>query len=204
MAGVPELVLKRSRREQKHGAAKRNSAIQGDAERAANAKEAKTREKQYLAEYEALERDTIQKEREAKASDNYYLRPESNVVFAIRVRGVVEVSPKFHKVLQLLRLPQLHNGVFIRLNKATISMLRLVELCVASGFESETIRGLLYKRSFCKVNKQRVPIMDNTVIAGSLGKYGIKSVPDRIHEIFTCDDNFNQINNFLWSVSSAI
>ena len=48
MAGVPELVLKRSRREQKHGAAKRNSAIQGDAERAANAKEAKAREKQYF------------------------------------------------------------------------------------------------------------------------------------------------------------
>jgi hypothetical protein len=48
-----------------------------------------------------------------------------------------------------------------------------------------------------------VPIMHNAIIAESLGKYGIKSVPDLIHEIFTCDDNFNQTNNFLWSVSSV-
>ena len=45
MAGEPELVLKRARREQKRDAAKRDSAIQDDAERAANTKEAKAREK---------------------------------------------------------------------------------------------------------------------------------------------------------------
>ena len=200
MAGVPESVLKRVRREQKRDAAIRNAAVQSDAERAANAKEAAANEKKYLAEYEALERATIQKEREAKASGNFYLRPESNVVFAIRVRGIVGVSPKVRKVLQLLRLRQLHNGVFIRLNKATINMLRLVEPFVAYGYPNlKTIRGLLYKRGFCKINKQRVPIMDNAVIAGSLGKYGIKSVPDLIHEIFTCGDNFKQANNFLWT-----
>merc|ERR1712046_562570 len=141
----------------------------------------------------------ISKEREAKASGNYFLRPESKVVFAIRVRGIVGVSPKVRKVLKLLRLRQLHNGVFIRLNKATINMLRLVEPFVAYGYPNlKTIRGLLYKRGFCKINKQRIPIMDNAVIAGSLGKYGIKSVPDLIHEIFTCGDNFKQANNFLW------
>ena len=201
MAGIPETVIKRTKRRQKREAAKRNAAVQDEAERTANASAAFAREKEYLAKYEALERETIAKEREAKAAGNYYLQPESKVVFAIRVRGIVGVSPKVRKVLQLLRLRQLHNGVFIRLNKATINMLRLVEPFVAYGYPNlKTIRGLLYKRGFCKINKQRVPIMDNAVIAGSLGNLGIKSVPDLIHEIFTCGDNFKQANNFLWLV----
>merc|ERR1712232_27400 len=78
-------------------------------------------------------------------------------------------------------------------------MLRLVEPFVAYGYPNlKTIRGLIYKRGFCKINKQRVPIMDNAVINGSLGKYGISSVPDLIHEIYTCGPHFKQANNFLW------
>merc|ERR1711981_296955 len=111
--------------------------------------EALDRERAYLAEYEALERETINKEREAKAGGNFFLRPESKVVFAVRVRGIVGVSPKVRKVLQLLRLRQLHNGVFIRLNKATINMLRLVEPFVAYGYPNlKTIRGLLTNAVF--------------------------------------------------------
>lgn len=43
------------------------------------------------------------------------------------------VSPRVRKILQLLRLRQIHNGTFIRLNKATIQMLRLVEPYIAWG-----------------------------------------------------------------------
>ena len=38
---------------------------------------------------------------------------------------VLQVSPKVKKVLQLFRLRQINNGVFIKLNKATINMLRI-------------------------------------------------------------------------------
>lgn len=43
------------------------------------------------------------------------------------------VSPRVRKILQLLRLRQINNGVFIKLNKATINMLRLVEPYIAWG-----------------------------------------------------------------------
>ena len=43
------------------------------------------------------------------------------------------VSPKVRKILQLFRLLQIHNGVFIKLNKATINMLRIVQPYVAYG-----------------------------------------------------------------------
>ena len=35
--------------------------------------------------------------REIKSNRNYFLWPESKVLFVIRVRGIVEVNPKVHK-----------------------------------------------------------------------------------------------------------
>ena len=43
------------------------------------------------------------------------------------------VSPKVRKVLQLLRLRQINNAVFVKLNKASINMLRIVEPYIAWG-----------------------------------------------------------------------
>lgn len=52
------------------------------------------------------------------------------VFFVYSINGV---SPKVRKILQLFRLLQIHNGVFIKLNKATINMLRIVQPYVAYG-----------------------------------------------------------------------
>ena len=43
------------------------------------------------------------------------------------------MHPKTRKILQLLRLRQIFNGVFLKVNKATINMLRRVEPYVAYG-----------------------------------------------------------------------
>ena len=51
-------------------------------------------------------------------------------LFVFSINGV---SPKVRKILQLFRLLQIHNGVFIKLNKATINMLRIVQPYVAYG-----------------------------------------------------------------------
>ena len=37
----------------------------------------------------------------------------------------LQVAPKVRKVLQLFRLRQINNGVFIKLNQATVNMLRI-------------------------------------------------------------------------------
>merc|ERR1712088_925638 len=44
-----------------------------------------------------------------------------------------QVSPKVKKVLRLFRLRQINNGVFIKLNKATINMLRICEPYITWG-----------------------------------------------------------------------
>jgi large subunit ribosomal protein L7e len=88
--------------------------------------------------------------------------------------------------MQLLRLRQLHNGVFVRLNKATVNMLRTVEPYIAYGYPSQrTIAKLIYKRGYGKVNGSRIPLTDNNIVETVLGKHGLVSVEDLVHEIAT-------------------
>jgi large subunit ribosomal protein L7e len=79
-------------------------------------------------------------------------------------------------------------------------MLKLVEPYVTYGTPNlKTVRELIYKRGLAKINKQRIPITDNAIIAQELGKYGIVCIEDLIHEIYTVGPNFKQANNFLWT-----
>jgi len=153
----------------------------------------------YAKEYRAKERDEIRLRRMAKRDGNFYVPAEAKLAFVIRIRGVNQVSPKVKKALQLLRLRQINNGVFVKLNKCTLNMLRLVEPFVAWGYPNlKTIRELIYKRGFAKVNHQRIAISNNEVVEESLGSCGIICVEDLIHEIFTVGPNFKKANNFLW------
>jgi len=109
------------------------------------------------------------------------------------------VSPKVKKILRLLRLRQIHNATFIRLNKSTINMLRLVEPYVAWGYPNlKSVRELIYKRGFAKVAGCRKALSDNAIIEKALGKYNIICMEDLIHEVFTVGPHFKQVNNFLW------
>merc|ERR1712212_1121732 len=154
----------------------------------------------YAKEYRAKERDEIRLRRMAKRDGNFYVPAEAKLAFVIRIRGVDQVSPKVKKALQLLRLRQINNGVFVKLNKSTLNMLRLVEPYIAWGYPNlKTIRELIYKRGFAKVNHQRIPISNNEVIEETLGATtDIICVEDLIHEIFTVGENFKKASNFLW------
>lgn len=57
----------------------------------------------------------------------------------------------------------------------------------------KTVRELIYKRGYGKVNRQRVPLSNNSVIENALGKYDILSVEDLVHEIFSVGPNFKQV-----------
>merc|ERR1711962_721882 len=71
----------------------------------------------YAKEYRAKERDEIRLRRIAKRDGNFYVPAEAKLAFVVRIRGVNQVSPKVKKALQLLRLRQINNGVFVKLNK---------------------------------------------------------------------------------------
>ncbi len=142
----------------------------------------------------------IRLKRAAKAKGGFYVEPEAKLVFVIRIRGLNGVAPKTRKILQLLRLRRINTGIFLRVNKATMNMLQKVEPYVAYGYPNlKTVRELIYKRGFGKVNKQRIALTDNSVVEGVLGeKCGIICTEDLVHEIFTVGPHFKEANNFLW------
>jgi hypothetical protein len=88
---------------------------------------------------------------------------------------------------------QIFNGVFLKVNKATVNMLLRVEPYVTYGYASflwnfdftngsllcmspflmhlhfrypnlKSVRELIYKRGFGKLNQQRIPLTDNSII----------------------------------------
>lgn len=108
--------------------------------------------------------------REAKRVGNFYVPDEPKLAFVIRIRGVNQIHPRPRKVLQLFRLRQINNGVFVKLNKATLQMLRIIDPYVAWGYPNlKTVHDLVYKRGFIKYNKRRVPITSNALIEKCLG-----------------------------------
>ncbi|GAA99349.1 uncharacterized protein L969DRAFT_93810 [Mixia osmundae IAM 14324] len=196
---VPETLLKKRKTNEK---AREERAAQASAvkkERKSKRTVIFKRAEQYVNEYQAAEREEIRLRRLAKSKGEFYVPAQPKVYFVIRMRGINEIAPKPRKILQLLRLLQINNGVFIKVNKATSEMLQLVEPYVTYGEPNlKSIRELIYKRGYGKINKQRIPLSDNAVIEKTLGDKGIISIEDLIHEIATCGPNFKQASNFLW------
>lgn len=144
--------------------------------------------------------EILKKQRtEAKEQGTFFLEPEAKVALIVRVRGINRMSPKVRKVLRLLRLRQLHNAVLIKVNKATIGMLKLVEPYIAMGYPSvATIKKLVCKRGYLKIDRQRIPLVSNDQVENLLGDYDIKSVGCMINELYTCGPNFTNVSSSLW------
>merc|ERR1711874_867763 len=148
--------LKRRKRQAENRANRAKLAVKAKVDKRRKRVETFKRAEKYAKEYQDQERDEIRLKRDAKKEGNYYVPAEPKLAFVMRIRGINQVSPKVRKVLQLLRLRQINNGVFIKINKATVNMLRLVEPYIAWGYPSlKTVRELIYKRGHAKIHGQR-------------------------------------------------
>merc|ERR1712139_667022 len=199
MPGVPESVLKKRKTQEKLAADK---AAAADAARKANKDKRvamyKSAEK-YVKEYRNMAKQRVRMHRQAKAAGNHYVEPEAKLMFVVRIRGLNDMHPKTKKILQIMRLRQMNMGVFMKVSKAATEMLKRVEPYLAYGYPNlKSVRELIYKRGFGKVNKQRLPLNDNSVVEAGLGKHGIICMEDFVHEIVTVGPHFTQANNFLW------
>merc|ERR1712096_27978 len=196
---VPESVLKKRKTQEKLAADK---AAAADAARKANKDKRvamyKSAEK-YVKEYRNMAKQRVRMHRQAKAAGNHYVEPEAKLMFVVRIRGLNDMHPKTKKILQIMRLRQINLGVFMKVSKAATEMLKRVEPYLAYGYPNlKSVRELIYKRGFGKVNKQRLPLNDNSVVEAGLGKHGIICMEDLVHEIVTVGPHFTQANNFLW------
>ncbi|KAK7475904.1 hypothetical protein BaRGS_00032872 [Batillaria attramentaria] len=157
------------------------------------------RAEKYVREYRAREADQLRLRRQARKTGNFYVPAEPKLAFVVRIRGINGVHPRPRKVLQLFRLRQINNGVFVKLNKATLNMLKIAEPYITWGVPNlKTVRELVYKRGYGKVDRQRVPLTDNAIIEKQLGSKDVLCMEDLIHELFTVGNNFKAASNFLW------
>lgn len=158
------------------------------------------RAEKYHLKYQQMAKLELQNQRQAKKHGNFHVPAEAKVAFVVRIRGINGLHPKPRKILQLFRLRQINNGMFIKLNKATINMLRIVEPYVMWGYpDLKTVRSLVYKRGFGRVDGQRVALTDNKIVEKALGRKGVMCTEDMIHQIFTCGSKFKAVTNFLWT-----
>jgi large subunit ribosomal protein L7e len=161
--------------------------------------QALARSKQYAAALVDAENAIIAQKERAVAEQAYYVPAEAKFALVLRIRGVTAIAPKVRKILQLLRLRQKENAVFVRLNKSTLTMLREVEPYIAYGYPSPAlVRDLIFKHGYAAINRDRIPLTTNDLVAAALSKFGIQSVEDLAHEIYTVGPNFTVAARFLW------
>ncbi|KAL2903260.1 60S ribosomal protein L7-3 [Bienertia sinuspersici] len=83
-------------------------------------------------------------------------------------------------------------------------MLEKVESYVTYGYSNlKSVRDLIFKTSLEKLEKERVPLIDNNDIEQALGKHGILYLEDMVHESHTVGPHFKDATRFLWPFSLA-
>jgi len=198
---VPEGLAKKRARFAKQAAAKAEAKAGAKKNNLLKRREFVAKARQYRNAYAQEKKSVLAQKKAAKAQGNFYVEDEPRLAMVIRIRGINQISPKPKKVLQLLRLRQIGNCVFVRLNKASIQMLRMADPFIAWGYPSvETIKKLVYKRGAVKVNGQRLKIKDNSEVEKAVGHLGINCVEQLIHEIYTVGENFTNANNALFPI----
>merc|ERR1712032_111472 len=168
---VPEGLAKKRSRFAKQAAKKQEAKAVAKKQSLVKQREIISKARAYAAEYAAEAKAFVNNTKAAKAAGNYFVEGEEKLALVIRIRGVNQLSPKPKKTLQLLRLRQIGNACFIRLNKASIQMLRICDPFIAWGYPTQnTIKNMIYKRGAVKINGQRIKISNNDVVENPWAK----------------------------------
>jgi len=186
---VPESVLKKRKRQEQWQAEKDAAAATAVTEGKKKKEEQFKRAEAYVAEYRSQEQQLVTMKRAARKAGTFFVPEEQKLVFVMRLRGINGMHPKTRKIMQVLRLLQINNGVFMKVNKATMNNLVKVDPYIMYGYPNlKTVKDLIYKRGYAKVNGQRVPLTENAIIENALSektKGAIICMEDLVHEIYT-------------------
>ncbi|ELR62676.1 hypothetical protein M91_16286, partial [Bos mutus] len=132
-------------------------------------------------EYRQIYRNEIQMARMAGKAGNFYVPVEPKWASVIRVRVISGVSPEDQKLLWLISICQIFNSTFVKLNKVSNNMLRIVEPYIAWGYPNlKSVNELICKCCYDQINMKQI------------------WHEDLIHEILTLEKCFKETNNFLW------
>jgi large subunit ribosomal protein L7e len=201
---APESAVKRAQFKVQQTESFKKAIAANKAERKALKSKAYTRGLKYSRLYRAAAAKATTQARQAATHGNFVNPAKPKVAVVIRIRGVQNVAPKQKKVLQLLRLRQLHNAIFVKINKPMQNMLRLVEPYIAYGYPSlKTVRAMIYKRAHLKINGQRIKLSDNKQIKDKFNTDDVVCAEDLVNQIYTAGKHFRTVTNGLWPFKLA-
>ncbi|KAF8394579.1 hypothetical protein HHK36_020792 [Tetracentron sinense] len=104
-----------------------------------------------------------------------------------------EYTEQEKELIRLKREAKLKGGFYVNPEAKLLFIIRI------RGYPNlKSVKELIYKRGYGKLNKQRIALTDNSVVEQALGKYEIICMEDLIYEIMTVGPHFKQANNFLW------
>lgn len=197
---VPETVLRR-RKKRAEGRAKQDTEViqRGKAKKKDATIVSFTRAETLVKQFRQDQRDTKRFNRTVKEVNMYNKPSSGKILFAIRLQSLTKISAKSQKVLKVLRLRMIGTGVFLQDTEKISKLLRLVEPFITWGeVSAEQISDLIHKRGFAKVDKNRLPLTNNKLIADNLGEKDIICLEDIVHEISSGGENFVDACKFLW------
>jgi len=199
---IPEDVLKRRNRDrstaENRGMLKKHKVKTPSTQQQ---KDPIKRAEKFVKEYRAKQRSYVDIKKRARIENGYSIPSHVKILLIIRIRGHNKtVAPQVKKVLGLFRLRQIFDASFIRVNRATLNMLKRVERYVAFGYPSrKTVSEIIHKRGAARINTDRIPLTSNEITEKHLGQFGLVCTEDLVHEVATCGPHFKEVNNFLWS-----
>ncbi len=129
----PEGLRKKEERNQKIATTLQQLRVKRRSENKTKRQALLQRVQQYAADHAKATSSELAIRRAAKLSGQIHVPAQPRVAFVIRIRGINKLDPRSVRILRLLRLRQLHNGAFIRINKATVNLLRKVEPYITYG-----------------------------------------------------------------------
>lgn len=198
---VPEDVLKRRNRETQ--TAEQRALNRKHRVKTTNGQQQKDplkRAEKFVKEYRQTQNSFVDIKRRSHIENTFSVPSNVKILLVIRIRGVKNLAPQVKKALGLFRMRQIYNAAFVRVNRATLNMLKRIERYVTFGYPSrKVISDLVYKRGYAKVGTDRIPLSSNELIEKYLGESGMICTEDIVHEIATCGPHFKEANNFLWS-----
>ncbi|KAL4671603.1 hypothetical protein H8959_004312 [Pygathrix nigripes] len=123
-----------------------------------------------------------------------------------RRRLIYEKAKHYHKEyrqmyrteIRMARMARKAGNFYVPAEPKLAFVIRIRGINGVSPKVRKSVNELIYKRGYGKINKKRIALTDNALIARSLGKYGIICMEDLIHEIYTVGKRFKEANNFLW------
>ncbi|KAI3979805.1 hypothetical protein MKX01_013900 [Papaver californicum] len=165
---VPEHVLKKNKRVEEWTLAEKTS------QEVQKKKNSENRKLVYKRE-----RELIRLKREAKLKGGFYVNPKAKLLIIVRIRGINAMDPKTKKILYFLLFAflQIFNGVFLKMNKATLQMLQRVGpyVCIFPPLQSHSLNvqaiitwGLLRSRKTIMSHLLTIYMMKHDLFTSAL------------------------------------